>query len=171
MLELLCKAMDRVLVIIILFFCYLKGYSQTSVGIGIYPTGSETGIGFRLNKDKRLSLDARMTRANFYSEPGVSSFLTELSGIYRVILLEKVRFHLGLGFRSDWNLSTSHKYGVVVPIGIEAFPFPFQNAGLFFEAAPFYVSSLESKWQAGIRTVAGFVFYFPKKNNTTKINK
>ena len=161
--ELLSKTMDRVLVIIILFFCYINGYSQTSVGIGIYPTGTETGIGFRLNKDKRLSLDARMTRANFYNEPGVSSFLTELSGIYRVILLEKVRFHLGVGFRSDWNFSTSHKHGVVVPIGVEAFPFPFQNAGLFFEAAPFYVSNFESKWYAGIRTVAGFVFYFPKK--------
>lgn len=151
--------------IIILFFCYLDGYNQTSVGLGIYPTGTETGIGFRLNKDKRLSFDARITRANFYSEPGVSSFLTELSGIYRVILLEKVRFHLGIGFRSDWNFSTSNKYGVVVPIGVEAFPFPFQNAGLFFEAAPFYVSNFESKWQAGIRTVAGFVFYFPTKKD------
>lgn len=145
--------------------------AQTSIGIGIYPTGTETGLGFRLNKDKRLSLDTRITRANFYSEPGVSSFLSEVSGIYRMVLLEKVRFHMGIGFRADWNFSTSHKYGAVIPIGVEAFPFPFQNAGLFFEAAPFFVSNINSLWHSGIRTVAGFVFYFPTKNNTLKIDK
>ncbi len=170
-LELPSTFVKYLIVIIILFFCGLISNSQTSVGIGIYPTGTETGLGFRLNKDKRISLDARLTRANFYSEPGVSSFLSELSCIYRVVLLEKVRFHLGIGFRADWNLSTTHKYGGVIPIGVEAFPFPFQNAGLFFEAAPFYVSDLESKWHAGVRTVAGFVFYFPTKNNSVKKNK
>lgn len=70
---------------------------------------------------------------------------------------------MGLGFRSNWNLTTSHKHGVVVPIGVEAFPFPFQNAGLFFEAAPYFETDNQSNWQGGIRTVAGFVFYFPKK--------
>ncbi len=140
--------------------------AQTGVGIGIYPTGTETGIGFRLNKDKRLSFDTRVTRANFYNEPGVSSFVTELSGIYRVVFMEKARFHVGVGGRADWNFSTGHKYGVVIPVGVEAFPFPFQNAGLFFEAAPFYNSDLETRWHAGLRTVAGFVFYFTKKNNS-----
>lgn len=146
------------------------GNSQTTIGVGIYPTGTETGLGLRLNKDKHLSLDARVTRANFYSDSktGQSSFLTELSAIYRLVLLEKVRFHLGLGFRADWNFVTSYKYGAVVPVGVEAFPFPFQNAGLFFEAAPFFVSDIHSKWTGGIRTVAGFVFYFPSHRSTQK---
>ena len=141
--------------------------SQTSIGIGLYPTGTEAGFGLRLNKDKRLSVDARMARANFYSDlkSGQSNFLTELSAIYRVVLLEKVKFHLGLGFRGDWNLATSHKYGAVMPVGVEAFPFPFQNAGLIFEVAPFCVSDIHNKLTGGLRTVAGFVFYFPKKNN------
>lgn len=144
---------------------------QTSVGIGIYPTGTETGLGFRLNKDKRFSLDTRVTKANLYSsKSSPSTFLSELSGIYRVVFLEKVRFHLGLGFRSNWNFTTNHKHGVVVPVGAEAFPFPFQNAGLFFEAAPFFETDDKSNWQGGLRTVAGFVFYFPTKQ-TEKSNK
>ena len=155
--------MKKITFLLLLSFVYTSLKSQTGVGIGIYPTGTETGLGFRLNKDKRLSLDARVTRANFYSKPGISSFLTEVSGIYRLVALEKVRFHMGIGFRADWNFSTDSKYGGVVPIGVEAFPFPFQNAGLFFEAAPFLVSDTFLHWQGGIRTVAGFVFYFPTK--------
>jgi hypothetical protein len=138
--------------------------SQTSVGIGIYPTGTETGLGFRLNKDKKLSLDARLTRANFYSSPGISSCVTELNAIYRIVFLEKVRFHVGLGARTDWNFSATHKVGAIVPVGVEAFPFHFQNAGLFFEVAPFYVTDQDSKYSAGFRTVAGLVFYFPKRS-------
>jgi hypothetical protein len=138
--------------------------SQTSVGVGIYPTGTEMGLGFRLNKDKKLCLDARLTRANFYSSPGISSFVTELNAVYRVVFLEKVRFHIGFGARTDWNFSTSHKLGGVMPIGVEAFPFSFQNAGLFFEVAPFYVTDHDSKYNAGFRTVAGLVFYFPKRS-------
>jgi hypothetical protein len=96
-----------------------------------------------------------------FSRPQTSSFLTEASAVYRVVFLEKVRFHLGLGFRADWNRN-GNKFGGVMPIGVEAFLFSFQNAGLFFEAAPFYVTD-GSAWHAGIRTVAGFVFYFPRK--------
>ena len=115
----------------ILFCLTLK--SQTTVGIGIYPTGTETGLGFRLNKDKRLSLDTRITKANLYSNASsTSSFISEASVIYRLVRLEKVRFHMGLGFRSNWNFTTTHKHGAIIPSGVEAFPFPFQNAGLFF---------------------------------------
>ena len=162
--------MKNILVIIILWFYGLVANSQTTIGLGLYPTGTESGFGFRLNKNKQLSLDARISRANFYSDSkvGQSNFLTELSAIYRVVLLEKVRFHLGLGFRGDWNFSTSHKYGAVLPIGVEAFPFPFQNAGLIFEVAPYCVSDINSKWIGGIRTIAGFVFYFPTKNKKPK---
>ncbi|MDP2385739.1 MAG: hypothetical protein Q8M29_05175 [Bacteroidota bacterium] len=155
--------------IILIFTCHIL-IGQTGVGLGLYPTGTESGLGFRLNKDKKVYLDARVTRANFYSDKttGQTNFLTELSAIYRLILLEKVRFHMGLGFRGDWNLVTSHKYGVVMPIGVEAFPFPFQNAGLIFETAPFCVSDSNSKLSGGIRTIAGFVFYFPTNKNSKK---
>jgi hypothetical protein len=157
-------------IILLLIFCAITliSNSQTTVGIGIYPTGTETGLGFRLNKDNHFSLDTRVTKANLYSDSKTpSSFLSEVSAIYRLVLLEKVRFHIGIGFRGNWNLTTTHKYGVVIPIGVEAFPFPFQNAGLFFEAAPFFETDSKSNWQGGIRTVAGFVFYFPKKLKKT----
>ncbi len=151
---------------------FLASKSQTNVGIGIYPTGTETGLGFRLNKDKRVSLDTRITKANLYSNTsGTSSFLSEASVIYRLVRLEKVRFHMGLGFRSNWNFTTTHKHGPIIPIGVEAFPFPFQNAGLFFEAAPYFETDDRSNWQGGIRTVAGFVFYFPKKLKKTDNEK
>ncbi len=147
---------------VVLIICSVMSYGQTGVGIGLYPTGTETGLGFRLNKDKKISLDARIARANFYNKPQTSSFVTEVSGIYRIVLLEKVHFHIGIGFRTDWNSLSGTKIGGVMPIGVEAFPFSFQNAGLFFEVAPFYVAE-GSVWHAGMRTAAGFVFYFPHK--------
>lgn len=156
--------MRTIILIFIICTLGLVLKSQTTIGIGIYPTGTETGLGFRLNKDKRISLDARVTKANLYSDAKIAStFLSEVSVIYRLILLEKVRFHIGVGFRGNWNFTTTNKYGAIIPIGVEAFPFPFQNAGLFFEAAPFFETDHTSNWQGGIRTVAGFVFYFPKK--------
>jgi len=156
--------MRQIFILLCILLLNSKMMGQTNIGIGLYPTGTEAGFGFRLNKDRKFSMDARLARANFYSDlkSGQSNFLTELSGIYRVVLLEKVKFHLGLGFRGDWNFATSRKYGVVAPIGVEAFPFPFQNAGLIFEVAPYCVNDLKSNWFGGIRTIAGFVFYFPK---------
>lgn len=144
--------------------------SQTGIGIGLYPTGTETGFGIRSSKEARFAADARITRANVFNEKNkTSSFVTELSMIYRVVKLERVRFHVGLGYKADWNLNESHKHGVIVPVGVEAFPFPFQNAGLFFEAAPFYVADFNAKKDnAGIRTAAGFVFYFPVKVKKSK---
>lgn len=148
----------------LLLFASLIGFAQTGPGIALYPTGTETGLGLRSGKDTRWALDARATRANFYSEKNkASSFVSEVSVVCRIVKLEKVRFHLGLGYRADWNFTETHKHGAVMPIGVEAFPFPFQNAGLFFEAAPFFVSDFDKSSQFGIRTVAGFVFYIPSK--------
>ncbi|MBC7695091.1 MAG: hypothetical protein H7141_06540 [Burkholderiales bacterium] len=164
--------MRKYLIVTGFIISFLALKSQTTVGIGIYPTGTETGLGFRLNKDKRVSLDTRITKANLYSNASsTSSFISEASVIYRLVRLEKVRFHMGLGFRNNWNFTTTHKHGAIIPIGVEAFPFPFQNAGLFFEAAPYFETDDRSTWQAGIRTVAGFVFYFPKKIKKTDNEK
>ena len=140
--------------------------SKTGVGIGIYPTGTETGLGFRSSKNARLVADVRIAKANFYTNESLSSFITEVSAVYKVVKLEKVRFHIGIGERTEWNFgSKNNKYGVVVPVGVEAFPFPFQNAGLFFEVAPFLTHDFVSETSGGIRTVAGFIFYFPVKDN------
>lgn len=144
----------------------ISGIAQTRVGIGFYPTGTETGIGFRLNKDQRINFDTRITKANFSNSPAISQCISETSVLYRLVLLEKVRFHMGIGFRGEFNFNGLSKYGSVIPIGVEAFPFVFQNAGLFFEVAPFYVLNHNRQWNSGLRTVAGFVFYFPKKNQS-----
>ena len=149
----------------------LFGQTQrTGPGIGIYPTGTETGFGYRSSRDNRLAVDVRITRANFYTKPGSGSFVNEASLVYRVAYYEKVRFHVGLGGRADWAVSEgqSHRFGVVTPIGVEAFPFPFQHAGLFFEAAPFCTWNHDNNANVGIRTVAGFVFYFLKTEKEKK---
>jgi hypothetical protein len=149
--------------LIITLYALRSIQAQTTVGIGIYPTGTETGIGFRSAKETKLIIDTRITKANWSSNRATSAYITELSFLYRVVLLEKVRLHAGFGFRTDWAGNTANNYyGAVMPVGVEAFPFPFQNAGLFFEAAPFYTIR-EDTFRAGIRTVAGCVFYFPKK--------
>ena len=154
-------------------FTFIAAFAQTAIppttrqtgpGIAFYPTGTEAGLGFRSSKDSRWALDVRATRANFYSESNkTSSFVSEVSAVFRIVKLEKVRLHLGLGYRADWNFTETHKHGVVMPLGVEAFPFPFQNAGLIFEVAPFFVSDFDKSSQFGMRTVAGFVFYIPSK--------
>jgi hypothetical protein len=133
-------------------------------GIGIYPTGTETGFGFRSSKNKHWALDLRVTKANLFTNPGAGSLVNEASFIYRIAYYEKVRFHVGLGGRADWSgdKNQSHKFGFVAPVGVEAFPFSFQNAGLFFEAAPFCTWMNGGNSNIGLRTVAGFVFYFVK---------
>lgn len=142
--------------------------AQTGPGIGLYATGSETGIGFRSGKETRWVLDTRIAKANIYSEKNkASSLTTELSGVCRIVKLEKVRFHLGVGYRAEWNVNAQNRHGIVVPVGVEAFPFPFQNAGLFFEAAPFITSDPDQNYYSGIRTSAGFVFYFLRKPKTS----
>jgi hypothetical protein len=134
-------------------------------GIGIYPSGTETGLGWRSGKDTRWVLDARIAKANVITKPETGSFINELSLSRRVVYYEKARFHIGLGVRADWNYGNqmSHRYGIVVPIGVEAFPFPFQTAGLFFEAAPFCTFAENNRSNIGIRTVGGFIFYFLRK--------
>ncbi len=162
--------MKKIDIICLLLFCFcVNGMAQTWPGLGIYPTGTETGLGFRSGKETRLALDTRVARASLYSDRTKStSFATECSVIYRLIKYEKVRFHLGLGYKADWNFPTSHKHGLVIPVGVEAFPFPFQNAGLFFEAAPFGLVDSQTNYYGGLRTAAGFVFYFNKSTQESR---
>jgi hypothetical protein len=164
--------MPRIVCILALLFLMADSKGQTGVGIGIYPTGTEAGFGFRSGKDTRLALDIRAGKASFFKNTKATSLITECNLIVRAVKLEKVRFHVGLGARVDW-VSPHSYYGVVMPVGVEAFPFPFQNAGLFFEAAPYYnANQLDNDWRAGIRTVAGCVFYFPvntKKKGNEKL--
>ena len=158
------------ILLILLAIITLSSKGQTSAGIGIYPTGTETGVGFRSGKNSKWMLDARIAKANFYSNTALSSFTTEASAICRVISLEKLRFHIGIGARTEWNFGgKKDKWGGVIPVGVEAFPFPFQNAGLIFEIAPFFTQDIDNSYYAGLRTVAGFVFYFPVKEKAKEI--
>ena len=152
-------------------FLALTGLSQpattplnTGIGIALYPTGTEAGIGIRSSKDNRLIIDARITKASFYSDRTKNySFGSEFSFVYRMIKYEKLRFHIGAGYKAEWNFPNDHRHGLVVPIGVEAFPFPFQNAGLFFESAAYALIDKNRNAISGIRTAAGFVFYFLRK--------
>lgn len=146
-------------------------YPQTGVGVGFYSTGTEAGFGFRSGKNSLACLDARISKAVFTAKAGTSSFLSELNVIFRAVLLEKVRFHIGIGGRGEWNIDRPNKYGAVIPIGVEGFPFAFQNAGVFFEVAPYYASDWIKDYNAGLRTVAGFVFYFPTKHKVAPETK
>lgn len=156
------------LTLVVLGFVSLQSFGQdlkTGPGIGIYPTGTETGLGYRSSRTNRWTIDVRITKANAFTEPKGGTLINEVSWIYRIAYYERVRFHAGIGARADWNFdkTQSHRFGVVTPLGVEAFPFPFQNAGLFFEAALFATRASSGNVNVGIRTVAGFVFYFVKK--------
>ena len=164
--------MKKLLLLLFTVFIQHPGmFAQTGPGIGIYPTGTETGFGYRSAKETRWAADVRITRANFFTETSQGSLVNEASVIYRLAFYEKVRFHIGIGGRADWNLDKkqANRFGCVTPIGVEAFPFPFQHAGLFFEAAPFFTTAGGGNNNAGIRTVAGFIFYFLKKEKNEKV--
>lgn len=135
------------------------------VGIGFYPTGSEAGFGLRTSKNNRFFADIRITKANINKNPISGSFINEASAVFRIVQYEKVGLHLGLGARTEWNFTSNqkHRYGCIVPFGVEAFPFPFQNAGLFFETGLYSTFASDKSVNFGLRSVAGFVFYFIKK--------
>ena len=153
------------------FFSNIVGQNlNIGPGIGFYPTGTEAGLGFRSSKDSKFLVDARLTKCTIYTNPKQGSFNTETSLLYRIAYYERVRMHIGLGFRGEWTITANQndRLGVVMPLGVEAFPFPFQNAGLFFEVAP-YFSTNSTGQNYGLRTVAGFAFYFIKKERNEKI--
>lgn len=92
--------------------------------------------------------------------------------IYRISNHEKLRFNIGLGFRTEWNFTPkqNQRYGIVVPLGIEAFPFPFQNGGLFFEVAPYFTNDKANFQNIGIRSSSGFIYYFTQKQKSNEKN-
>lgn len=134
-------------------------------GIGFYPTGSEAGFGLRTSKNNRFFADIRITKANLFKHPTAGTIINEASAVYRIVNYEKVRLHLGLGARTEWNFTPNqlNRYGFIAPFGVEAFPFPFQNAGLFFETGIYSTFASDKSVNFGLRSVAGFVFYFIKK--------
>lgn len=155
---------------LLLFACLFTGSlsflhaQDTGPGIGFYPTGTEPGFGFRSSKNTRWAADIRVARLNLFTQPQSGGFVNEASLLYRAVLDERVRMHVGLGARADWSIAkgTDQRYGFVVPLGVEAFPFPFQYAGLIFEVGPYCTFGGQNA-NIGIRTVAGFVFYFKSK--------
>ena len=136
--------------------------TKYSVGVGLYTTGSEYGLGFRSSKVNKMCFDVRFTKTLFTTNPNTGGFNSEINFVHRVVKQERLNFHIGYGFKTDINVNVGslNKYGVVFPVGVEAFPFPFQQAGLFFEVAPFYITTTNRSAQFGLRSAAGFVFYF-----------
>lgn len=53
-------------------------------GVGIYGSGTETGLGFRSGKDTRFAADIRVAKANIFTEPNSGSLINEVSCIYRL---------------------------------------------------------------------------------------
>lgn len=167
-----------ILVVLLFGLLHSKGLAQTTTetktgaGIGLYPTGTEPGIGYRTRKNSKFAADIRMARTNVFTNPNKGSWVNEASFIYRPLLLEKIRLHIGLGARVDWTLVAGerNRFGAVMPLGIEAFPFPFQIGGLFFEVAPFATTTNGSNWNFGLRAASGFVIYIPtKKKKNEKV--
>lgn len=155
----------RFLLLFSLLISLQLSYSQDlkyGVGIGLYPTGIEYGLGFRSSKVNKTCLDVRLTKTQFTTNPNIGSFNSEINFVHRVVKQERLSFHIGYGFKTDINVNVGslNKYGVVFPVGVEAFPFPFQQAGLFFEAAPFWITTINRSALIGLRASAGFVFYF-----------
>lgn len=159
-------ALKRLVLFLALTTFYLNLSAQNyGVGIGFYPTGAEAGFGLRTSKNSRLFADIRVTKANLYKNPTAGSFINEASAVYRIVQYQKVELHLGLGARTEWNFTPNqlNRYGFIAPFGVEAFPFPFQNAGLFFETGLYTTFATDKTVNFGLRSVAGFVFYFIKK--------
>jgi hypothetical protein len=143
----------------------IYGQEKLGVGIGILPTGSETGISFRTSKQNRFLVDLRISKANIFFHPNAGSVVNEVSFLYRVSMHEKLRFHIGLGARSEWTFDKKlhNRHGIISTFGVEAFPFPFQNGGLFFEIAPYYTADKTHLQNLGIRSSSGFIYYVTKK--------
>ena len=94
------------LLLIVFLYAFAQGFSQdlkTGAGIGIYPTGTETGLGYRSSRTNRWVIDVRITKANAFTEPRGGTLINEASWIYRIAYHERVRFHAGVGARADWN--------------------------------------------------------------------
>jgi hypothetical protein len=145
--------------------------AQTSVGILIGPTGTEPGLGIRTSRDCRWAADIRIAKANIFVNPKGGAWVNEASVVCRVLKQEKIRLNVGTGFRADLSIQagTKSRFGAVIPLGIEAFPFPFPNGGLFFEVAPFATTVKGTDWNLGLRAVSGFIYYIPQnKNGKTK---
>lgn len=158
--------LNRFVLILMLITFYMNSNAQNlGVGIGFYPTGSEAGFGLRTSKNNRFFADIRITKANLFKHPTAGTIINEASAVYRIVNYEKVRLHLGLGARTEWNFTPNqlNRYGFIAPFGVEAFPFPFQNAGLFFETGIYSTFASDKSVNFGLRSVAGFVFYFIKK--------
>ncbi|MES2587611.1 MAG: hypothetical protein V4622_01445 [Bacteroidota bacterium] len=160
-----------IFIFVSIFIAFIYSQEKLGFGIGILPTGSETGINFRSSKQDKLVFDLRISKANVFFHTNSGSFINEVSLSYRVAYQEKLRFNLGLGTRAEWNLDVkqTQRYGMILPIGIEAFPFPFQNGGLFFEVAPYFTNDKNNLQNLGIRTTSGFIYYITKKPKNEKI--
>ena len=163
--DILNKVMNKNYLILILLLTAHFSFAQ--VGIGVYPTGTAAGIGIKYSLTGKVCGELRFTNFTFVAESLNSTATSELMLHYRIQFLEKVRFHIGIGARMEWNSKLKEKYGASIPIGVEGFPFAaIPNLALFFETAPYFTSDFDKANLGGLRTTSGVCYYFTKKNKT-----
>ncbi len=137
------------------------------LGIAVLPVGSEFAVGTKYNITNRSTVELRLTKPNYTLNPTGKtgySFVTELIYVHRVVAKPKVKFNVGLGARADYALNSNvenFRYGAVVPISVEAFPFAaIPNGALFFEVAPIFTLNADKSQLGLFRSASGFCIYF-----------
>jgi hypothetical protein len=142
---------------VFIFLVVLTAKGQ--VGVGLYPSGTEPGISFKTSKVKPVYADIRFTDF-FFSDSDHFKFKSEVLVKRRFTYFERINFVVGVGPRMEYYSNDNLFYGVVAPLAVEAFPFPFPNAGLFFEVGPYYTTDFSGQFHGGFRTASGINFYF-----------
>jgi hypothetical protein len=148
-------------------FCMLIigwGNAFSQVGIGVYPSGNEPGFGFKTSHKGKWFADIRIADVLLPQDRDMFRVRGEVLAKRRFTYFERVNFVTGIGPRIEYSGNTGSFYGLVIPVAVEAFPFPFPNAGLFFEVGTYGVTDFEGPIKAGFRTVAGINFYFTRNN-------
>ncbi len=137
------------------------------VGMAILPVGSEFAIGGKVNFDKHNTLELRLARPSYTVNPVGNtsySFNSELFYLRRIVAKPKVKFNVGLGARVEYaNILTKEtiRYGAVLPVSVEAFPFAvIPNGALFFEVAPIFLTAKDKSQSLFFRSASGFCIYF-----------
>ncbi|WMJ73194.1 hypothetical protein RCC89_08465 [Cytophagaceae bacterium ABcell3] len=140
-------------------------FTFAQVGIGVYPSGSEPGLSFKTSQRTKFFADIRLQDLQYTNFADQQHIKTELLAKRRFNWFDRINFVIGIGPRAEFYGHQDNFFGVVAPIAVEGFPFPFPNAGLFFEVAPYYSSDFNGNFHSGFRTVSGINFFFVSRKD------
>jgi hypothetical protein len=154
----------------ILFFI-LNGFPAFSqVGIGVYAGGNEPGLTFNTSRYGKYFVDFRISDVLLPQDRSEFRIRSEVMLKRRFTYFDRANFILGLGGRVRHTGSEGTFYGISLPVAVEAFPFPFPNAGLFFEVGPYLASDFNGRSVGGFRTASGINFYFFRQQKNGNAN-